>query len=277
MVRTMAASRVVDFSPSMASTSAALRRLPVSSTSKVSGSPSVKTVISTDRSASMIAASRCWPSTSTPLLSKAMPWWVTCQSPRRIASANARTVDFDNGRLLVLAASITSALSGVIFATLLRTRTPDRCQSRTTDLARPARIFTSQRGYTVLDCRCRGGRLRLFSGGLPGRGRLGEMQHSSVPHVSAAGCGLMGAGRRCDPGGVAADILVAPCAGYGFVRQSRVRSALRRGLRWWYGTVVGDDDSREGGGGLGDRRRRAVLGVLELGRRAGHHAVSGAG
>jgi hypothetical protein len=40
---------------------------------------------------------------------------VTSQSPRRIASANARTVDFDNGRFAVFAANISAAFSGAIF------------------------------------------------------------------------------------------------------------------------------------------------------------------
>ena len=47
---------------------------------------------------------------------------MTSQSPRRIASANERTVAFDNGRLLVFAANISPALSGLIFCTLLRTQ-----------------------------------------------------------------------------------------------------------------------------------------------------------
>ena len=72
-VRTIAASIVDDFSPSMASTSAAERRFPVSNTSKVPSPTSVNTVSSTGRSASMIAANRCCPSTNTPRVSKAMP------------------------------------------------------------------------------------------------------------------------------------------------------------------------------------------------------------
>jgi hypothetical protein len=40
---------------------------------------------------------------------------VTNQSPRRIASANARTVDRDNGRFAVFADNISAAFTGVIF------------------------------------------------------------------------------------------------------------------------------------------------------------------
>jgi hypothetical protein len=47
---------------------------------------------------------------------------VTSQSPRRIASANERTVARDNGRFVVLAVNHSAARAGVIVCTLLRTR-----------------------------------------------------------------------------------------------------------------------------------------------------------
>jgi hypothetical protein len=49
---------------------------------------------------------------------------VTSQSPRLIASANARTTGIDNGRFVVFASSHSAALFGVMLCTLLRTRKP---------------------------------------------------------------------------------------------------------------------------------------------------------
>jgi hypothetical protein len=75
----------------------------------------VNTVIYTGTSASITAAKRCWPSTRPRGVERDALMGATNQSPRRIASPNARTVDRDNGRFAVFAANISAALTGVLF------------------------------------------------------------------------------------------------------------------------------------------------------------------